>query len=170
MLRCCCLLLLLVSVGALAGERPVDVGRLELDSIAPAEGDVSSGQPSREQLAEIAEQGYVAIIDLRGADEDRGYDEALAAESLGLQYNPLPIEGGAAVNIENARKLGELLDGIDGPVLVHCGSGNRVGALVALLEGDRGAAAEDALEAGREAGLTNPRLEKIVKERLGAGE
>jgi len=170
MMRGWYVLLLLFSAGAFAGEQAVDVGKLELDAIAPASGDVSSGQPSREQLAEIAEQGYVAIIDLRGADEDRGYDEAAAAEALGLQYSPLPIEGGAAINIENARKLGTLLDNIDGPVLLHCSSGNRVGALVALLEADRGASVEEALAAGKAAGLTRPGLEKVVKKRLGVTE
>ena len=170
MMRRCYFLLLLVSAGAIAGEQPVDVDKLQLDAISPASGDVSSGQPSREQLAEIAEQGYVAIIDLRGADEDRGYDEAAAAEALGLSYSPLPIDGASAVNMDNARKLGALLDDIDGPVLVHCGSGNRVGALVALLESDRGASAEEALAAGKAAGLTMPSLEKVVRERLGDTE
>ncbi len=166
MMRVCYVLLLLFSAGVFAGEQAVHVGKLELDAIAPASGDASSGQPSREQLAELAEQGYVAIIDLRGLDEDRGYDEAAAAETLGLQYSPLPIKGASAVTLENARKLGELLDDIDGPVLVHCGSGNRVGALVALLEHDRGAGTDEALAAGKAAGLTMPSLEKIVKERL----
>jgi len=170
MMRSAYLLLLLFSLGALAGEDPAGIGKLELDAIAPADGDASSGQPSREQLAEIAEQGYVAIIDMRGVDEDRGYDERAAAESLGLEYNPLPIEGASAVNLENARKLGALLEEIDGPVLVHCGSGNRVGALVALLESDRGASADEALAAGRAAGLTMPKLEKVVRKRLGQTE
>ena len=87
-------------------------------------------------------------------------------EAESLDYSPLPITGADAVSVENARKLGELLESFDGPVVVHCGSGNRVGALVALLEADRGASAEEALEAGRAAGLT--RLEGLVKERLAA--
>ena len=72
-------LLSLVSSCAFAGEDPADAGKPELDAIVQASGDASSGRPSREQLAEIAEQGYVAIVvaivDLRGVDEDRGYDE-----------------------------------------------------------------------------------------------
>ena len=91
-----------------------------------------------------------------------------AAEAAGLDYSPLPIPSADAVTVENARKLGELLDGFDGPVVVHCGSGNRVGALVALLEADRGASDEAALEAGRAAGLT--RLEGLVRERLAADD
>ena len=46
--------------------------------------------------------------------------------------------------------------------------GMGVGALVALLEADRGASAEEALKAGRAAGLT--RLEDVVKDRLEADD
>lgn len=157
------LLVVLASMGlALAGEGGVTL--LDLDDIGPATGDVSSGQPDAVQLETLAGKGYVALIDLRGPGEDRGFDEVAAAEAAGLEYSPLPIANTEAVTVENARKLGELLDSFDGPVVVHCGSGNRVGALVALLEADRGASAEEALEAGRAAGLT--RLEGVVKERL----
>jgi hypothetical protein len=51
--------------------------------------------------------------------------------------------------------------------MLHCGSGNRIGALFALmafhLEGE---SADRALQVGREAGLT--RLEPVVRERLEA--
>ena len=140
------------------------VGKLNLDDIGPATGNVSSAQPSEADLATLKEQGYVAVIDLRGAGENRGYDEAAAADAAALGYSPLPITSADAINVENARKLGALLEQYDGPVLVHCGSGNRVGALVALLEAERGASAEEALEAGRAAGLT--RSEGVVKKRL----
>ena len=152
--------LLLLAGIAMAG----GVGKLDLENIGAASGDMSSAQPSEAQLDELAEQGYVAVIDLRGEGENRGFDEAAAAAAAGLEYSPLPIANAGAINVENARKLGELLDQFDGPVVIHCGSGNRVGALVALLEADRGASAEEALEAGRAAGLT--RSEGLVKKRL----
>lgn len=151
-----------LAVAGEAGVRALDLDGL--DQLEAPTGDMSSGQPSAAQLETLAEKGFVAVIDLRGPDEDRGYEEAAAAEAAGLEYSPLPITGADAVTVENARKLGEILDSVDGPVLVHCGSGNRVGALVALLEADRGASSDDALEAGRVAGLT--RLEGLVKERL----
>ncbi|MEO1245571.1 MAG: sulfur transferase domain-containing protein [Pseudomonadota bacterium] len=162
------LVLFAAAAAAFADEHSAAVGKLDFAAIGPASGDVSAGQPSEEQLAEIAGQGYVAVIDLRGAEEDRGYDESAAAAELGLTYSALPIESADAINVENARRLGALLDGFDGPVLLHCGSGNRVGALVALLEKDRGASAEEALAAGRAAGLT--RLEGLVEKRLEASE
>jgi len=49
-------------------------------------------------------------------------------------------------------------------VLVHCGSGNRVGALLALRASLDGADDEKALALGREGGLSS--LEGVVRERL----
>jgi protein tyrosine phosphatase (PTP) superfamily phosphohydrolase (DUF442 family) len=54
----------------------------------------------------------------------------------------------------------------DEPVLVHCGSANRVGALIALSEFSETGDLDKALEAGRAAGLT--RLEGTVREVLEA--
>ncbi len=160
--------LLLAALAAVAGENAPALVKTDLATIETAAGDVSAGQPSEEDLAALADKGFVAVIDLRGEDEERGFDEAAAAAANGLEYVPLPIEGRDAINAENALTLGALLDAYDGPVLVHCGSANRVGALVALLEAERGAASDAALEAGRAAGLTE-RLEGVVRERLDAG-
>jgi uncharacterized protein (TIGR01244 family) len=60
--------------------------------------------------------------------------------------------------------LNELVEAFDGPVLIHCGSGNRVAALLALSKSAEGADDEIAIEYGRQAGLT--RLEGVVRERL----
>lgn len=160
-------LALVASVGlAFAGEPSIQ--SIDLGNLGDATGDASSGQPTAEELQDVADHGYVAVIDLRGDDEDRGYDEAAAATAAGLTYATLPIADEAAVNPDNARKLGELLAIFDGPVLVHCGSGNRVGALTALLAAEAGADVDEALEAGRAAGLT--RLEGIVRQQLEAAD
>ena len=47
---------------------------------------------------------------------------------------------------------------------MHCASGNRVGALMALRASQNGASAEEAMAAGKAAGLT--RLEPVVAKRL----
>ena len=83
-----------------------------------------------------------------------------------MDYINLPVVGRDGISFENAGKLSEILDRYDAPVLVHCGSSNRVGALVALGASLDGADDNAAIEAGREAGLT--RLEGVVRERLEA--
>jgi uncharacterized protein (TIGR01244 family) len=91
-------------------------------------------------------------------------DVAAVVERLGLEYVSLPVPSPSAVTFENAEKLDRLLAGIDGPVLVHCASGNRVGALLALRESLNGADAEQAMAYDRQAGVT--RLESVVRQRL----
>ena len=137
---------------------------VEAQTVEPVNGVTSAGQPDPEALQVFADSGYAAVIDLRGADEKRGFDEPAVVAELGLEYVSLPIVGRDGISFENAKKLDKLLAGYDAPVLVHCGSGNRVGALLALRESLAGAEDEAALEVGRSAGLT--RLEAIVKERL----
>lgn len=125
---------------------------------------VSSGQPDAEVLSIAKDAGFTTIVDLRMDSEDRGMDEVAEVAALGMQYVSLPIAGADGISFENAAELDKILAASDGPVLVHCGSGNRVGALFALREKLAGATDEEALSAGKVAGLT--RLEGVVKERL----
>ena len=129
------------------------------------EGISAAGQPDQAALAVFADRGYAAVIDLRAEHEPRGLDEKTAVEDLGMDYVLMPIVDTAAINFENARRLDELLGKYDEPVLIHCGSSNRVGALLALRESLNGADDASALQAGKDGGLTG--LEMRVIEVLG---
>jgi uncharacterized protein (TIGR01244 family) len=130
----------------------------------PLPGITTSGQPDEAALQGLADAGYAAVIDLRGADEDRGFDEKSAVEGLGMSYISLPITGRDAINYDNASALDEVLKDIDGPVLLHCASSNRVGALLTLRDHMHGASSEESLELGTEAGLAS--LRETVEARL----
>ena len=134
----------------------------------PRPGLHTGGQPSPEDLARLQAQGVRAVIDLRGPQEERGYDQAAEVRRLGMDYITLPIAGKDDVTPANAAALHALLDAQDGDVLLHCASGNRVGALLALRAAAAGVPHEDALELGREAGLKS--LEPVVVEQLAAPE
>ena len=150
----------LVAGSACAGDsEPVSSGLkvdlaavVESGKVEPVNGLSTAGQPDEAGFKVFAESGYAAVIDLRTAGEDRGLDEAAVVEDLGMDYLALPI-GRGDITFEKAAELKRLMDQYDEPVLLHCGSANRVGALIALQEyaetGDR----EASLEAGREAGL-----------------
>jgi len=166
--------MLAFAFAACAGETSVQANSTHVDvaavveagAVAPANGITSSGQPDEAALQVFADSGYSAVIDMRGPAEDRGMEnEQATVEALGLDYIAFPIASGAEINFDTAKELDVLLQGIDGPVLIHCGSGNRVGAMLALRYSLNGASDDDALEHGRDAGLT--RLEPLVKERLG---
>lgn len=115
----------------------------------------SAGQPSAAQLQQAAAAGITTVIDLRQPDEDRGFDETAAAERLGLRYVRIPVAGAAGLTDANARALRTVLAQSSGPVLVHCASGNRAGALLALVQARDGASVDQALQLGRDAGMTS---------------
>lgn len=135
------------------------------DFAQPQPGLHTGGQPSQEDLAQLQSAGVRTVIDLRGTQEDRGYDESAEARRLGMAYIALPIAGKDDITPANAKALGDLLRAQDGDVLLHCASGNRVGALLALDAAAHGVPREEALELGRKAGLKS--LELVVVEQLG---
>jgi len=137
---------------------------VRVGNVVPVNGVTTAGQPDAAALSIFAEQGYKTVIDIRTEPEDRGIDEARVIGDLGMEYIVFAIDKPEAINFDNARELGRLIAESEGPVLVHCGSSNRVGALFALQKSLDGADDEVALEYGREAGMT--RLEGRVKEVL----
>lgn len=162
----------LLAVSACAGEidvAPASPLKVDLNDVVetgvvrPVDGITAAGQPDEAALAVFANNGYVAVVDLRTAGEDRGLDEKAVIDGLGMEYVTLPI-GRDGISFENARALDALLRGYDKPVLVHCASGNRVGALLALRASLNGADDATAMELGKQGGLT--RLEPQVREIL----
>ena len=156
--------------GGLSSADVVHASPIEIASGAvalPNRGYFSTGQPDEAMLDRIAEAGYTAVVDLRGVDEDRGIDEASAVEQRGLRYLSLPLSTPADLTSENARRLTEFLDAEDGPVLLHCQSGNRVGSIFAIAAKDEGRSTEEALALGRKAGLTRwePNVREILEAR-----
>lgn len=133
----------------------------------PLPGITSAGQPSAAGLAALAEDGYTTVIDLRSEQEDRGFDEASTVEGLGMRYVSLPVAGGDGVSYENAAELDRILSEVEGPVLLHCASGNRVGALLSLRAVLNGEDKEDAMTLGTSAGLTSlqPLVEQLLDEK-----
>lgn len=132
---------------------------------APFDDILTGGQPTPEQFQGLADLGYRTVINMRSTGES-GSTRASTVEALGMTYVALPIAGAQDVSEANARKLASALEANEHPVVVHCASGNRVGALFALkayyVDGE---SAEDALAVGKAAGVT--RLEPLVREQLG---
>lgn len=132
----------------------------------PFEGILTGGQPIPEQLEEIKQAGYRTIVNLRPAQEMGDWDEAKSVASLGMTYVSIPVAGGAGLTDEAVERLHEIVDDQNNyPLVVHCASGNRVGALFALVAARKqGKPTQEAIEIGRQAGLTG--LEAEVRERL----
>jgi uncharacterized protein (TIGR01244 family) len=157
-------LMLLGSVGAgLALAQPAELPNRH-DVL---EGITAAGQPSAAALSAAAAAGYKSVIDLRALTEDRGFDEKATVEGLGMSYVSLPVDGAAGVSFANADALDKLLADLPKPVLLHCASSNRVGALLALRAKAGGADTDAALELGVANGLGS--LKGAVETKLAAG-
>ena len=127
---------------------------------------IASGAIDAADVGRLRAAGIKHVINLRTAEESRGFHEAQIAAGLGIEYHSLPIAGGQSLTRENAQKLDELLKQAgDEPLLIHCGSGNRVGALIAVHEAwINGKSTELAVAEGKRWGLTS--LESAVRTAL----
>lgn len=135
------------------------------DFSQPRAGLYTGGQPTAEALRTLSQQGVRTVIDLRAASEDRGFDETAETEKLGMRYIHLPIANADDLTPANTAALGKALQESGDRVLLHCASGNRVGALLALMAArQEQATPEQALDLGRRAGLKS--LEPQVVQKL----
>ena len=152
-----------------AKESSVDPATLVRNGRMPIDGLLTGGQPTDEQLAALRDAGFATVINLRRPNERGTRGEAEKVAELGMSYLSLPVDGVDGLTEENATALAVALENAERPVLLHCGSGNRVGALLAVkafrLDG---ASPEEALEIGLAGGVT--RLEPAVREILGLAE
>lgn len=116
-----------------------------------------AGQPSMQELMAAKAAGVKVVINLRPTTEPSGMgDEAAVVQKLGMKYVNIPVAGAGDVSVANAKKLRAVLDGAkDEQVLLHCASGNRVGALLALEAFYvNGKTVEEAMAIGKAARLT----------------
>ena len=90
------------------------------------------GQPTDEGFQNLAKLGIKTIIDLRHGSEHADA-ERKAAESAGLHYINVPMEGLDPPTDQQISKLITVLESADqAPVFVHCREGkDRTGAVVA---------------------------------------
>lgn len=124
-----------------------------------------SGQPTQEQLDTLASEGVKHVVNLRPASE-QSWSEQKKVQSLGMKYISIPVSGADDLTVENARKLDAALTLIGKePALIHCASGNRVGALMAISEAKlKGKSDRAAIRTGKKWGLT--KLEPVVRKKL----
>ncbi len=138
------------------------------NALHPDPGTICCGRMDAIALAAAKAAGVSRVIDLLPENERAGFDEAAACAALQLDYAWLPIAGAADLSRENIAAFDRLLAAVPAPrVLVHCASGNRVGALYALRASWlQGKSPLQALALGRAHGLT--KLEPVVAQLLQA--
>jgi len=131
----------------------------------PEENTIVCGALNDEKVAALAAAGVELVLNLQ-PDEELNFDERAAVERAGMHYEQLPISGANDLKQLNILAFDNILRQYHGKkTVMHCGSGNRAGAAVALRAGWlRGRKMDTALERGRSHGLT--KLEEEVHNRL----
>lgn len=116
-------------------------------------------------VAEARALGFKTIVDLRGPQEGIAEEEA-AARAAGLGYLNIPVTTKAPTPEQLAAFAAAVEDSANWPVLMHCVSANRAGAMWALYRASKGVPPEVAIEEGRAQGL-KPSREAAVRAQLG---
>jgi uncharacterized protein (TIGR01244 family) len=158
------LTLLAVALAATASAQSNEIDTSGLPNVSIAKpGLVAAGRPSPEAVAALKGRGFRTVIDLRTPTEAGLAEEKAAVEAQGLRYVNVPIAGGAFSSKDVDAVKAALDQAQDGPVLLHCASSNRAGAVWAVLKAREGMPVDQALEEGKRVGLTNPALAEAAR-------
>lgn len=136
---------------------PVEPFQLgEISRLHRSPGFLLAGQPSPDDLQKAKGYGVKTVVNLRMPSEI-GFDEEKVVSELGMKYVHAAISGPEALTDDLFDRLRALYrDAQNQPILVHCGSANRVGVtwLVHRVL-DRGLDYETALEEAKTVGARN---------------
>lgn len=129
------------------------------NAACPLAGIATGGQPDSSQLIALQSRGYRTVLDLRAPGEPRGMDEAAVARAAGLAYCALPVTPATLTDSTFGAFRAIAADPGNHPMLVHCASGNRVGAvMIPWLVLDRGWSVERAVATANAGGLHSAEL------------
>lgn len=149
----------------LDSDNGIDLAAVFEPYFRPDDKTIVCGALDDEKVAALAKSGVELVINLQ-PDDELTFDEAVAVEQAGMSYEHLPINGAAELKQLKILAFDNILRQHHGKkIAMHCGSGNRVGAAIALRAGWlRGRKMDTAMERGRSHGLT--KLEQEVHNRL----
>ncbi len=150
------------SAGADAKLEAVSVGDLKVQKFGRF---YLGGQPSKSDLAKFKEAGVKTLITLRMEDELKDFKEMEVAAELGMIYNNPGFSSAATLSDPILDRVRSLLSSDQKePVLLHCASGGRVGAVwLAHRVLDDGIPYNQALEEAKAIGLKSKDLEDRAK-------
>ena len=128
-----------------------------------------SGQPTAEDFAQLKDDGFRTIVNLRTEGEDdqpmSPNEERQAVERAGMKYIHLPVSS-ATMGPETVDKFRAQLPNLEGPVLVHCHAGMRAGAFTMMATAtEEGWSGDETLEKAEAMGFEckAPELKQFVR-------
>jgi uncharacterized protein (TIGR01244 family) len=124
-----------------------------------------AGQPAAADFEAAKAQGVRTVVNLRARSEQGDFDEQGFVGGLGLAYLHIPIAGPSDLTDEAFASAREALAKAQRPLLLHCASANRVGAMwIPWRVLDGGLALEDAVAEAKTIGLKSPELEAKARD------
>ncbi len=124
-----------------------------------------ASQPAPADFEQAKRGGVKTVINLRHDSEIKDFDEQAVVTGLGLEYVHEPWDGPDQLTDQVFDNLRTELKTAQRPILFHCGSGNRVGAVWLphrVLDG--GLSWDAALAEAKQIGLKSPDYERLAKE------
>lgn len=130
---------------------------------------VDTGQPTRDELAHLTQEGFKTVVNLRTSGEQNQplspEAEGEVVRAAGLDYANIPVASTGPLP-EQVDQFRQELAKLPQPVLVHCASGKRSGAFaIAQVASQEGLSGEHALAKARALGFDwkSPELEGFVR-------
>lgn len=130
----------------------------------------TAGQPSDAAFAKLASNGFKSVLNLRTSAEgiDLAHEREMI-EKAGLRHINIPIGRGPFKEDQVKEFIAAVKDKKNQPMLIHCGTANRVAAFwMVYLVLDQGASEDKALEEATRIGLTSPDLKKAAQDYIAA--
>lgn len=124
----------------------------------------TGGIVDEQSFTELSKLGFKTVINLNTEDEG-ATQESKRAKAASLTYISIPVPTRAPSPEQVAEFSKYVNDPKHYPILVHCISANRVGAMWALYRAANGVPPEIAVQEGRTVGL-KPSREGAVRQRL----
>jgi len=154
------------SLAAPAAEIPASVERTEIPNYQKlAPGLAVAGQPAPDALKKLGTMGFRTVVSLRAPAEGFGKDQAVV-EGQRLRWVNVPVSP-ATFSKKDVESVARVLDDPSAaPILLYCGSSNRVGGVWAVYQAMKGKSLEEALAEGKKAGLKSPQMIEAVEKSL----
>ena len=125
---------------------------------------IFAGQFEEADLPKLKEAGVTQVISLR-KDDELDWDEAKVVKDAGLKHASIAFQSAEELTDEKITELRELLGKSDGKTMLHCGGGNRVGAVwMTHRVLDDGVELDTAIEEAKTIGLKSEPLKERAME------
>lgn len=116
-------LVLAAAISAAVDVEPIDQFHRISDRVA------TGAQPTSEQVTALADEGFVAIVNLREESEFNDGPQSRAAQDAGMLFLRIPVSREKPADAAVERFLAATDDEALYPVFIYCASANRAAAL-----------------------------------------